>query len=225
MIVAIDGPAASGKTTTARGVAQRLGFRHIDTGALYRAVTLHLLRQQTDISDPGAVERALHDMDLRVAFDDRGQQTFLGEENLGDLLRGVEVTAQVSAVSALKAVRSQLLPVQRKIAHSHDVVLEGRDIGTVVFPDADIKIFMIADLMERARRRKKDFAAKGIEKSLDELAAEIQARDEHNANRDLAPMKPAEDAITLDTSHLAIEEQIDLIVSMVVERRNNNGGK
>ncbi len=224
MIVAIDGPAASGKTTTARGVAQRMGFRHIDTGALYRAVTLYLLRSGTDISDVQAVEQDLQSIDLRVDFTDGGQETFLGEEDVKDELRSVEVTRNVSVVSAIGAVRARLLPLQHEIAAQHDVVLEGRDIGTVVFPNAEIKIFMVADTRIRAQRRQKDFARIGIEKSLEELEQEIRARDEHNAQRDLAPMVPADDATQLDTSELSIDEQIDFIVSMIGER-NTNGGK
>ena len=223
MIVAIDGPAASGKTTTARGVAQRMGFRHIDTGALYRAVTLYLLRQHIDLTDLQAVERALDEMELRVEFNSDGQQTFLGNENLAEKIRGDEVTQHVSEVSAMASVRAHLLPLQRAIAQEYRVVLEGRDIGTVVFPDAEIKIFMVADARIRAQRRQRDFASMGIDKSLDELEREILQRDAHNAQRELAPMVAAEDAIRLDTSEITIDEQIEFIVSRIRTIRTNGG--
>lgn len=225
MIVAIDGPAASGKTTTARGVAQRMGFRHIDTGALYRAVTLFLLRHKTNIADASEVEHALSGMDLRVEFNDEGQQTYLGNENLADKIRSVEVTQHVSEVSALACVRGHLLPLQRRIAEEYDVVLEGRDIGTVVFPHAEIKIFMVADTRIRAQRRQLDFKKLGIDKDLAELEAEINARDKHNATRNLAPMIAADDAIELDTSDLSIDEQIEFIISRIRMIRNNGGNE
>ncbi len=215
MIIAIDGPAASGKTTTAAGVAARLGYRHIDTGAMYRAVTLHFLRQQVDLGDPDSVLRALQDLMLNTDFDKQGQVTRLKDEDVRSEIRTPRVTETVAEVSALAPVRAHLLGIQRALARRHDVVLEGRDIGTVVFPDAELKIFMIADLKVRAERRQRELADRGIHVDLAQIASEIEERDSHNANRDLAPMIPAEDAIQLDTSAMSIDQQIDFIVSQV----------
>jgi len=189
MIIAIDGPAASGKSSTASGVATRLGFRHIDTGAMYRAITLKILTEKLDISKVDKLESLLDELDLKVDFSTEKQELYLDGNLLGNEIRTPEVTQLVADVSALPEVRKYLLGIQRDVARSHDVVLEGRDIGTVVFPEAEIKIYMIADVKVRAQRRQKDFASQGVEKSLEDLEAEILARDEHNAKRKLAPMK------------------------------------
>ena len=223
MIIAIDGPAASGKSSTAHAVAERLSFRHIDTGAMYRAITLKLLRRDLDLDDPIQLQEALEHLDLSIRFEGDTQQLYLDGELLGDEIRSPEVTERVADVSARPAVRKWLLGVQRAVAEAHNVVLEGRDIGTVVFPNADLKIYMVADVRVRARRRQLDFERQGIERSLDELEADILARDSHNANRALAPMKPAEDAIILDTTHLSIEDQIKFIVSKVETLKSNGG--
>ncbi|MEA3287311.1 MAG: (d)CMP kinase [Candidatus Marinimicrobia bacterium] len=223
MIIAIDGPAASGKSSTAHGVAERLGFRHIDTGAMYRAITLKIINEKGDLAQTDKLQDILDTLDLRVEFTGNSQDLFLDGELLGDQIRSPEVTELVADVSALACVRQRLLGLQHDVAEAHDVVLEGRDIGTVVFPDAEIKIYMIADIMVRAQRRQKDFHQQGVEKSLEELSAEILARDEHNAQRELAPMKAAEDAITLDTTELSIEDQIEFIVSKVETAKSNGG--
>ena len=223
MIIAIDGPAASGKSSTAHGVAKKLNFRHIDTGAMYRAITLKLINENTDLSKLDELQELLDGLDLKVIFNDDNQEIYLDGTLLGDEIRSPQVTALVADVSAIAGVRNRLLGVQREVAKSHDVVLEGRDIGTVVFPDADIKIYMVADAKVRALRRQKDFARQGIEKSLEELEKEILERDEHNAQRKLAPMKAAKDAIALDTTKLSIEDQIEFIVSRVEAAKSNGG--
>jgi len=223
MIIAIDGPAASGKSSTAHGVAQKLDFRHIDTGAMYRAVTLKIINENMDLSKVDDLQLMLDDLDLIVTFKDDVQEIYLDGILLGEEIRSPEVTGLVADVSAMAGVRNRLLGIQREVAESHDVVLEGRDIGTVVFPDADIKIYMVADARVRALRRQKDFAQQGIDKSLDELVKEILERDAHNANRELAPMIAAKDAITLDTTELSIDEQIEFIVSRVETAKSNGG--
>ncbi len=223
MIIAIDGPAASGKSSTAHGVAERLGFRHIDTGAMYRAITLKIINEKLDFDQTDELQSLLDTLDLQVDFSNNAQDLYLDGHLLGAEIRSPEVTDLVADVSALGAVRQHLLGVQRSVAESFDVVLEGRDIGTVVFPEAEIKIYMIADVMVRAQRRQKDFTAQGIEKSLEEIKLEILARDEHNARRKLAPMKAARDAITLDTTKLSIEDQIEFIVSKVETAKSNGG--
>ena len=223
MIIAIDGPAASGKSSTAHGVAQQLRFRHIDTGAMYRAITLKIINEKLDLSETDALQEMLDELDLRVDFSNDAQELHLDGKLLGNEIRSSEVTDLVADVSALGAVRQRLLGVQREVAESHDVVLEGRDIGTVVFPQAEIKIYMVADVKVRAERRQKDFAEQGVIKSIEELVKEIQARDQHNANRKLAPMKAADDAITLDTTKISIDEQIEFIVSKVETAKSNGG--
>ncbi len=223
MIIAIDGPAASGKSSTAHGVAEKLNFRHIDTGAMYRAITLKIIKEKIDISQSDELQALLDDLDLEVSFSNKSQELHLDGQLLGEEIRSPEVTERVADVSAQPGVRKYLLGVQRAVAKSHDVVLEGRDIGTVVFPEADIKIYMIADVRVRAQRRQKDFARQGIEKSLADLEEEIRIRDEHNANRQLAPMKAAKDAITVDTTKMSIDEQIEFIVSRVETAKSNGG--
>lgn len=223
MIIAIDGPAASGKSTTASGVAKKLGFRHIDTGAMYRAITLKIINENTDISQEDQVKDLLSKLDLRVEFPNDHQELYLDGVQLRGEIRSPEVTDMVADVSALTLIRSHLLEIQRQVGQEHDVVLEGRDIGTVVFPDADIKIYMVADSKVRALRRQKDFEKQGIEISLEALEQEIIERDRHNAQRQVAPMKAAEDAIILDTTDLSIDEQIDFIVSRVEAAKTNGG--
>ena len=223
MIIAIDGPAASGKSSTAHGVAEKLNFRHIDTGAMYRAITLKISNEKLDLSHTAELQKLLDDLDLEVRFNDDNQEIYLDGNLLGEEIRSPQVTALVADVSAQASVRERLLGVQRAVAEAHNVVLEGRDIGTIVFPNADIKIYMVADAKVRALRRQKDFARQGIEKSVEELEKEILARDEHNAQRELAPMKPADDAITLDTTKLSIEDQIEFIVSKVETSKSNGG--
>ena len=223
MIIAIDGPAASGKSSTAHGVAERLGFRHVDTGAMYRAITLKIIKEKIDLSQTDALQKLLDNLDLQVSFDNDTQELYLDGQLLGEEIRSPEVTELVADVSAQSGVREHLLGFQRALAKSHDVVLEGRDIGTVVFPDAHIKVYMVADARVRAERRQKDFARQGIEKSLAELENEIRIRDEHNANRELAPMKAAADAITIDTTTMSIEDQIEFIVSKVETAKSNGG--
>jgi len=223
MIIAIDGPAASGKSSTAHGVAQKLNFRHIDTGAMYRAITLKIINENMDLSKLDDLQALLDNLDLKVTFNEDIQEIYLDRKLLGDEIRSPQVTDLVADVSAIAGVRNRLLGIQREVAQTHDVVLEGRDIGTVVFPDADIKIYMVADARVRALRRQKDFARQGIEKSIEELEKEILERDEHNAKRKLAPMKAAKDAITLDTTELSIDDQIEFIVSRVETAKSNGG--
>ena len=223
MIIAIDGPAASGKSSTAHGVAQKLNLRHIDTGAMYRAITLKIINENMDLSKLDDLQALLDNLDLKVTFNEDIQEIYLDRKLLGDEIRSPQVTDLVADVSAIAGVRNRLLGIQREVAQTHDVVLEGRDIVTVVFPDADIKIYMVADARVRALRRQKDFARQGIEKSIEELEKEILERDEHNAKRKLAPMKAAKDAITLDTTELSIDDQIEFIVSRVETAKSNGG--
>jgi len=214
IIIAIDGPAASGKSTTAKILAKRLGYTYIDTGAMYRAITLKFLRS------PFFEELFADDARLREFLDStevhlEGEHVFLDRENVTDLIRSNEVSRLVSKVSSLKPVREKLAEYQRKIGAGKGVVMDGRDIGTVIFPDAELKIFMTASVKERARRRYEELLEKSatgtVEVSIAELEAEIAERDRADAEREIAPMRKAPDAIALDTSHLSIDEQVEFI--------------
>lgn len=217
MIIAIDGPAASGKSTTAMGVARRLGFIYLDTGAMYRAVTLAVLRAGLAPEETEDLEELLQSIELNFVPVDRGTRIFLGDQDVSESIRSLEVTANVSAVSGLPLVRRRMVGIQREIGGENDSVIEGRDIGTVVFPDADFKFFLTADYRTRAERRMKDLAELGIEQSVDEIIEELKRRDEKDSSRSHSPLKRAKGAIDVDTTALTIDEQIDFIVSYIEE--------
>ena len=213
MIIAIDGPAASGKSSTASRVAGELGFRHIDTGAMYRAVTLHMLERQIDLDDLDAVKAELDGLELNLTFDGDNQRVILAGRDVSDLIRTPVVNENVSQVSAIPEVRRLLVERQREAANNYNVVLEGRDIGTVVFPQAELKIFMVADVHIRAQRRQRELAALGIQQELTELEKDLTERDNVDSSRSLSPLKPAVDAVKLDTSKLTIDAQVAFIVN------------
>ena len=215
MIVAIDGPAATGKSTSAKLVAQKLGFTYMDTGAMYRCVTLSVLRNHIALADEEALQLLIQEMDIH--FDKRDDKLVvrLDKEDVSTLIRKPEVTSHVSAVSALPQVRNHMVAIQRKSAKNQDCVIEGRDIGTIVFPKADVKFFLVADDFVRAKRRQLDLKAIGEEKTIDELVEEIRRRDRFDSERSHSPLKKADDAIELDTSQLTIDEQVDFMVNKV----------
>jgi len=219
VIVTIDGPAGSGKSTTARRVATQLDYVYLDTGAMYRAVALAFLRADA-AATPGGAERVLPTLDVDVTYRGDTMHVFLGAEEVTNQLRTSEVGAVVSHISTLAPVREYMVEEQRRIgkeqAEIHGgVVLDGRDTGTVVFPNADVKIFMVADVDERARRRLKEYEAAGEDISFDEVRAEIEARDRQDRNRDIAPLRRAEDAEVLDTTDCTIAEQVAFVVDRV----------
>ena len=215
MIVAIDGPAATGKSTSAKLVAQKLGFTYMDTGAMYRCVTLSVLRNHIALADEEALQLLIQEMDIH--FDKRDDKLVvrLDKEDVSTLIRKPEVTSHVSAVSALPQVRNHMVAIQRKSAKNQDCVIEGRDIGTIVFPKADVKFFLVADDIVRAKRRQLDLKAIGEEKTIDELVEEIRRRDRFDSERSHSPLKKADDAIEVDTSQLTIDEQVDFMVNKV----------
>ncbi len=215
MIVAIDGLAATGKSTSAKLVAQNLGFTYLDTGAMYRCVTLSVLRNRIALDDDKALSFLLDDLDIQLDKVDDQLVVRLNGEDVSTEIRKAEVTSHVSAVSAIPRVRDALVRIQRQIAMDKDCVMEGRDIGTIVFPDAEIKFYLIADDIVRAKRRQMDLMAIGEEKSIDELVEEIQRRDAYDSGRSHSPLCKAEDAIEVDTSKLTIDEQVDFIVKRV----------
>ncbi len=211
--IAIDGPAASGKSTTAKLVAQRLGYLHLDTGAMYRAITLGVLRQGIEVTAREKVEAFAQAADLFVeASGLKGNRILLNGIDLTAEIRSPDVTNNVSTISSYQAVRAVLVREQRKLASEGGIVLEGRDIGTVVLPKAEVKIFMVAAVSERARRRKKELLTAGIEIEDEEIVKEIEERDRKDSTREVSPLKMAPDAIKLDTSNLTIEEQVTFIV-------------
>jgi len=217
LVIAIDGPAASGKSTTSKLVAERLGYLNVDTGAMYRAITLKVLRSNIEPSDSDAIDKLVEDTSVRLEQMNDQIKVFLDNQDVTKDIRSPEVTAAVSAVSAIPKVRELMVRMQREIGKNGGVVLEGRDIGTVVFPDADLKIFMIANVDERARRRQKDLERIGVQVNLEKLIEDINERDYKDSHRNLSPLKKAEDAIVLDTTNLTIDEQVDFIVNKAKE--------
>lgn len=215
MIVAIDGPAATGKSTSARHVAQRLGFMYLDTGAMYRCVTLDVLRHNIDLSDTTVLEQLLSNLKIEFGKDSADSIVFLNGEDVSKEIRRDDVTNNVSVVSAHALVRKALVRIQRQITANQNCVLEGRDIGTIVFPDADIKFFLVADDRVRAKRRQLELDALGEKKSIETLINDIRKRDKLDSERDHSPLKKANDAIELDTTQLTFDEQVDFIVNKV----------
>jgi cytidylate kinase len=215
MIVAIDGPAASGKSTTAKAVAKRLGFTYVDSGAMYRAVTLMALREGVPVEDAEKVAELAKKAQIEFKTIKEEQHVFLNGEDVSEAIRLPEIAKNISPVAANPKVREILVRKQREMGQSTDIVMDGRDIGTVVFPDADVKIYLIASVEERAKRRMKELKEKGITTTLDEIKEEIARRDHADMNRNVGPLKKADDAIEIDTSHLTIEEQVEKIVEIV----------
>jgi cytidylate kinase len=217
LVIAIDGPAASGKTTTSKLTARRLGYLHIDTGAMYRAMTLKILETGVDINDTGAVAKVAATTAIRLERSGDDHKVLLDGADVTAKIRSQAVTRNVSAVSMLKDVRDVMVREQRRMGADGGIVLEGRDIGTVVFPQADLKIFMVADVEERARRRKIELEREGQNVAIEELVRDIDERDRKDSQRDISPLCRAEDAIMLDTSALTIEQQVDFIVERAEE--------
>ena len=215
MIIAIDGPAASGKSTTAKMVAKKLEMTYLDTGAMYRAVTLALLRSNTDLDDYDSVCQVVDELELDIY--DKGSKTIvkLDGEDVSEAIRSMPVTESVSAVSAMKYVRQTMVEIQRNIGKKTNCVVEGRDIGTVVFPDAEFKIFMVADVNMRAERRFKDIREMGENRSFQEVLADLKRRDEKDSTRAYSPLQKADEAIEIDTSMLSIDQQVEKIINLV----------
>jgi len=215
MIIAIDGPAASGKSTTAQGAATRLGITYLDTGAMYRAITLGLMDNGISLRDLSSIEEFLNTVKIEFGDSSSGSKIYLNGRDITDKIRSTAVTEKVSAVSAIGVIRESMVQIQRKIGGNTDCVLEGRDIGTVVFPDADFKFFLVADVEVRARRRLKDLDELGEEQTIDEMIADIRHRDELDSTRDHSPLVKAEGAIEIDTGKLTIDGQIEKIVNII----------
>ena len=216
--VAIDGPAGAGKSTIARAAAKALGFIYVDTGALYRSIGLNAIRTGVDITDSNAVENSLTGMKVELAFDAQGAQiVLLNGEDVSSFIRTPEVSMAASKVSAVPKVRAFLLDLQRNMAKTQSVIMDGRDIGTVVLPDAEVKIFLTASPEIRAKRRFDELMEKGQEVKYEDVLADVIERDYNDSHREIAPLKPAEDSKIADTSGLTLEESIDLIINIIKE--------
>lgn len=216
MIVAIDGPAGSGKSTIAKKTAEQLGFVYIDTGAMYRALTYGYLQAPIDFSKKE--ERIAFLERMKVGFNQKNEIT-LNDIVIKDEIRTFEVSEKVSYICSFPEIREAMTQLQRELAKKHSVIMDGRDIGTSVFPNADLKLFFVADSKERARRRQLDYLAKGIEKTVEEVEKEIVKRDELDSSRELSPLCKARDAIEIDTTALSVQEVCEKIFLLVNERK------
>ena len=213
--IAIDGPAASGKSTAAKGVAKALDFLYLDTGAMYRAITLYMIEKGLDTRSEEDAKSILDEVTMR---EDKNGHIFLNERDVTERVREEDVTKLVSYACAHKAVRERLVALQREMAKGESVVMDGRDIGTVVLPDATLKVYQVASVESRAKRRYLEELSKGKEASLDEIQKDIERRDYIDSHREHSPLRKAEDAILLDTSDLTIQEEIDAILSLFREK-------
>lgn len=217
--IAIDGPAGAGKSTIARRTAQELSFIYVDTGALYRAMAVFLVDEGVSPEDTEKVKEAVKSVKVSIAYENGEQQVLVNGKNVTDRLRAESVGNMASTISAIPAVRAALLDLQRDLAKAHDVLMDGRDIGTNVLPDAELKIYLTASVETRAERRYRDLQEKGVEKPLSEIKKEIEERDHRDMTRAIAPLKQAEDAVYLDTSHMNIDEVVEAIRQLYRERK------
>ena len=213
--IAIDGPAGAGKSTIAKMAAKKLDFIYVDTGAMYRAMALYFLRRGIDAKDEKKIAEACEHINVTIAYQEGEQQVLLNGENVNTFIRTEEVSMMTSNTSKYPAVREKLLYLQRELAAANNVIMDGRDIGTCVLPDAELKIYLTASASERAKRRYLEQKERGVESDLAQIERDIIARDEQDMNREIAPLKQAEDAIYLDTSDMTIEEVVTKIVSLV----------
>lgn len=216
--IAIDGPSGAGKSSLAKAAAAKLGIVYVDTGALYRTIGYYAVQQGVDPKDADGVTALLPEIHIELKFENGTQYVYLNGENLGDKIRRPEISMAASGVSAIPAVRAFLLETQKSIARTHSVIMDGRDIGTVILPDADVKIFLFASDEARAERRTKELEAKGMPANYEDVLREMRERDAQDRNRDVAPAIPAPDAIPFDNSGMTVEESIEKLLEIVRER-------
>lgn len=217
--IAIDGPAGAGKSTIAKSLAKELGYVYVDTGAMYRALAYFFLKRGIAGDDEPAISEAVVDADVTIRYEDGAQQVYLNDENVTGYLRTEQVGNMASATSVYGPVRSKLVALQQKLAESTDVIMDGRDIGTCVLPNAQVKIYLTASVDTRAKRRFDELTAKGEPANLQEIAADIKERDYRDMHRDLSPLKQADDAILVDSSDLTIEQVVERILEIVKEKQ------
>lgn len=220
IVIAIDGYSACGKSSTAKEIAKQLGYAYIDSGAMYRAVTLYFLQHYVSLTDPIAVEKALKQIEIDFHPNSKtgANETYLNGIIVEDEIRKMEVSEKVSEVSALLEVRKMLVDQQRKLGKRKGVVMDGRDIGTVVFPQAELKIFMKADMYVRAERRQRELLEKEVMYDLQEILDNLQKRDEMDTSRKESPLRQAEDAHVVDTTHITFEEQVEEIIRLATSK-------
>ncbi len=212
--IAIDGPAGAGKSTIAKKVAKEKGFIYVDTGAMYRAMAYFLLTRKVNPADAGAIEQNCKDADITICYENGEQVVLLNGENVNGVIRSEEVGNMASASSPNPKVRERLTLLQKELARTNDVVMDGRDIGTCVLPDADVKIYLTASAEVRAKRRFDELDAKGVSCDIEQIEADIIKRDEQDMTREIAPLKQAEDAILIDSSYMAIDEVVRAILEL-----------
>ena len=223
MKIAIDGPAGAGKTTVAKQLAKELGFTYVDTGAMYRAFAVYFLRNSVSGEDREAVEKACKNVRVRIGYDEQNEQRiFLNDEDVTGLLRTEEVSQMASVSSAVPAVRDALLGLQRDMSKNGDVVMEGRDIGSHVLPDAEVKVFLTATPEERARRRCAELKRKGEECSYEQVLLDIKKRDHQDSKRETAPLLMTEDAVLVDSSEMTVEDVVNTIRDLYLARLRKN---
>ncbi len=212
--VAIDGPAGAGKSTIAKLVAKEKGYAYVDTGAMYRGLAIHFLENGIEAEEKEKIAEACKDADVTIRYEDGQQQVYLNGKNITAKLREEAVGNMASKSSAIPEVRAKLLELQRELARKEDVIMDGRDIGTCVLPDADVKVFLTASVETRAKRRYDELVEKGVACDLEEIARDIAERDERDSTREIAPLKQAEDAVLVDSSYMTIEEVVAAIVKL-----------
>ncbi len=224
--IAIDGPSGAGKSTISRKAAEKFGFIYVDTGAIYRTIGLASKNHGVSLDDKAAVIAMLPKLQIELRYNESGEQhMYLDGADVSRDIRLPEVSMLASGVSAIPEVRAFLVDMQRNMAKKHDVIMDGRDIGTVILPDADLKIFLTADVEDRARRRYEELLAKGIDKPFDEVLDEMKRRDEQDSLRDAAPLKAADDAVLLDTSGNTLEESVTAVCRLIAEKIGRMSGE
>ncbi|SDZ80077.1 cytidylate kinase [Pseudobutyrivibrio sp. ACV-2] len=212
MNVAIDGPAGAGKSTIAKAIAAKMGYVYVDTGAMYRAMALYFLRSNIAKDDEAKISSVVDDITVSIKYEDGAQHVILNDEDVTGLIRTEEVGNMASATSVFGAVRTKLVALQQELAKTTDVIMDGRDIGTVVLPNADVKIFLTASVECRAKRRFDELVAKGENPDFDKIAKDIEERDYRDSHREISPLKQAEDAILVDSSEMTIDEVVETII-------------
>lgn len=214
MKIAIDGPAGAGKSSIARLAAERLSFVYIDTGAMYRTMTLYCMQNGVDVKDEDAVTRLCDSIEIKITYENGEQQIFLGGKNVSKEIRKEEVGNKTSLVASYGKIRKKMVVLQHELARNADVIMDGRDIGTVVLPDAEVKVYLTASPEVRAQRRYKELVEKGVECDIKEIEKDIVRRDEQDMNRENSPLKQAEDAVLIDSSNMSINEVVEKICSL-----------
>ena len=219
--IAIDGPAGAGKSTIAKRVAKELGFIYVDTGAMYRSMALYFLRQEIDGNDEERIAKACEDIQVSLAYENGEQQVYVNGENLSGVIRTEQAGTMASTISVYPVVRAKLVESQQKLAENADVIMDGRDIGTVVLPNAQVKIYLTASVSTRAKRRYDELKAKGMECCIEEIEKDIMDRDYRDMNRETSPLKQAEDAVLVDTSDLDIDGVVEAILKIYKSKKDN----